>query len=83
MAQLQQYWTGSIGQLDSKYTHTAHLNLPKPQTQPTFIIFLAPTLQDLLNPALTDTLNDPYGAELLDDDNNNSDDDNEAPVNVF
>ena len=82
MAQLQQYWTGGIGQSDSKYTHTAHLNLPKPQSQPTSITLPAPTLQDLLNPAPTDTLDDPYGAELLDDDNNSSDDD-EAPVNVF
>jgi hypothetical protein len=82
MAQLQQYRTGSIRQSDSKYTHTAHLNLPKPQSQPTSITPPAPTLQDLLNPALTDTLDDPYGAKLLDDDNNSSDD-NEAPVNVF
>ena len=82
MAQLQQYWTSGIGQSDSKYTHTAHLNLPKPQSQPTSITLPAPMLQDLLNPAPTDTLDDPYGAELLDDDNNSSDDD-EAPVNVF
>jgi hypothetical protein len=83
MAQLQQYWTGGIRQSDSKYTHTAHLDLPKPQTQPTSITLPAPTLKDLLNLALTDTLDDPYGAELLDDDDNSSDDNNEAPVNVF
>ena len=77
MAQLQQYWTGGIGQSDSKYTHTVHLNLPKPQSQPTSITLPAPTLHDLLNPAPTDTLNDPYGAELLDDD------DDEAPVHIF
>ena len=82
MAQLQQYWTSGIRQSDSKYTHTVHLNLPKPQTQPTSITLLAPTLQDLLNPVPTDTLDDPFGSELLDDDDNSSDDD-EAPVNVF
>jgi hypothetical protein len=56
--------------------------MPKPQSQPTSITLPAPTLHDLLNPAPTDTLDDPYGAELLDDDDKSSEDD-EAPVNVF
>ena len=56
--------------------------MPKPQSQPTSITLPAPTLHDLLNPAPTDTLDDPYRAELLDDDDKSSEDD-EAPVNVF
>ena len=74
MAQLQQYWTDGIGGTTSKYTHKAHLTLPKSQSQATAttITLPAPSLQDLLNPdpANDDSLfeNDPYGAAFLEDD---------------
>jgi hypothetical protein len=79
MAQLQQYWTNGIGGTTSKYTHKAHLTLPKSQSQATSITLPAPTLQDLLNPesanddSIVDT--DPYGAAFLEDDECEDEDD--------
>lgn len=78
MAQLQQYWTTGIGGTNSKYKHTAHLTLPKPQTQPTTITLPALTLQDLLNPESSDDDLDPYGAAFLED--GDSDDESDTPV---
>ena len=76
MAQLQQYWTDGIGGTTSKYTHKAHLTLPKLQTQASSITLPAPSLQDLLNPdqASKDSTveTDPYGAEFLKDDEDNT-----------
>lgn len=84
MAQLQQYWAGGIGQSDSNFTHTAHLNLPKPQTQPASVTLPAPTLQDLLNPApLDNTLDDIYGARFLDEDDNDDENASEPTVNII
>jgi hypothetical protein len=79
MAQLQQYWTDGIGGTTSKYTHKAHLTLPKSQSQATSITLPAPSLQDLLNPdPACDDSNvetDPYGAAFFEDDECEDDDD--------
>lgn len=80
MTQLQQYWTRGIGQSDSKYTHTAHLSLPKSKSQPTSIALPAPTLDDLLNPAPTNN-NDTYEASFFEEDDD-SDDEDAPPVTV-
>ena len=78
MAQLQQYWTDGIGGTTSKYTHKAHLTLPKSQSQVRSITLPAPSLQDLLNPDQTNedstVETDPYGAEFLEDDEDDTDD---------
>lgn len=81
MTQLQQYWTTGIGGTTSKYKHTAHLTLLKPQNQPTTITLPAPTLQDLLNPESSDddlADIDPYSAAFLED--GDSDDEFDTPV---
>ena len=82
MTQLQQYWMDGIGGTSSKYTHKAHLTLPKSQSQPTSITLPAPSLQDLLNPEQANNdptvETDPYGAAFLEDD----DDDTVTPVTV-
>ena len=82
MAQLQQYWTNGIGGTTSKYTHNAHLTLPKSQSQATSITLPAPSLQDLLNPANDDSTaeNDPYGAGFLEGDECEDEDDTVTPV---
>ena len=86
MAQLQQYWTDGIGGTTSKYTHKAHLTLPKSQlesTKATSITLPAPSLKDLLNPdpANDDSIleTDPYGAAFLEDDDR-EDDEDDTPV---
>ena len=64
MAQLQQHWTRGLN--TPKFTHNAHLKLPK--TKPATTIHLpTPTLADLLNPTAADeefmfNHPDPYGA---------------------
>jgi hypothetical protein len=79
MAQLQQYWTDGIGGTTSKYTHKAHLTLPKSQATVTSITLPAPSLQDLLNPdpANDDSIleNDPYVVAFLEDDECEGEDD--------
>jgi hypothetical protein len=87
MAQLQQYWTNGISSTTSKYTHKAHLTLPKSQSQATLITLPAPTLQDLLNPKLANNNSivdtDPYRAAFLKDNKCEDEDDTVILWNGF
>jgi hypothetical protein len=79
MAKLQDYWRYGLGSPGSE--HSATLKLPK-APKSTSVHLPAPTLQDLLNPALPDEepeflIADPYGIQAL---GAEEDDEEDGPV---